>query len=520
MNQSGMLNHTPVGSRAVYFLIFFVVVGCYLTSAWFNMGPMSYDEHYQILEFAHHKWVGGTGDELPWEYKGRVRSAIQPTLAYLLTGAMRTINLSEPFHQAFVLRLISAAFCVFCLYRFFLAVKEQVSVPVVVLSLLIFSFLFYRLPYLGVRFSSENWSACFFILGLSVIITSIDGMRLSPPWQKFLVVGVLFGLSFLFRFQSAILFVGLSIWVLVFNRRNLKLWGFAAGGFLGVCVWGVFIDRWFYEEWAFTSWNYFRVNLIEGKAAEFGVEPWWWYLRETLSFGKMLYFEGLILLLTLVFFIKNYRSPITWAIVPFILVHFLIGHKEMRFLSVVAYVMPFMVVSTLGLFEKLLPKRQTVLLYLLMLMIFGANAFLLTAAMFHTNNSSIAIFKYLVHFSGKPVKIYHQSVEFYYTLANGKGQMAPYFYRRGMDYKIRGVERRGNIVGEFMNLTADVDTLQLLILDKPEQQDSVVGKLKVVYDPDYDFIKKLNYRSWMRRNYSSWKLYAKKGDQLAQKFEK
>ena len=36
----------------------------------------------------------------------------------------------------------------------------------------------------------------------------------------------------------------------------------------------------FYGKWTLTPANYFLVNLVDGKAAQYGVDPWWYYIEK------------------------------------------------------------------------------------------------------------------------------------------------------------------------------------------------------------------------------------------------
>ena len=48
------------------------------TSAWFNRGFLSYDEHFQILEFAWYKLGRAPAETLAWEFREQMRPGLQP----------------------------------------------------------------------------------------------------------------------------------------------------------------------------------------------------------------------------------------------------------------------------------------------------------------------------------------------------------------------------------------------------------------------------------------------------------
>ena len=498
------------GENKYYLFFFIIVLTAFGVSSWINVGVMSYDEHYQILEFAHYKRGLGNPSQLAWEYEARIRAAIQPTIAYILIELMNMLTITDPFNQAFILRVLSGIFSIFCIYRLFMSLRNTISSPVMVFLFFVFSFLFYRLPYLGVRFGSENWSSCFAVWGISLLFDYINDPESKTNSRNFFLTGTLFGLSFLFRYQSAILLVGIALWACVYHFKNIRYWLIMFLGFVFIIVLGFLIDRWFYGEWVLTTWNYFRVNLLEGKASEFGTEPWWWYFKALLSYGKLRYFEGLTLLLILLFMVREFKNPITWMLIPFLGVHFLIPHKEFRFISPMFYFVPYMVISSLDYLYVLLGPSKRILLYLLFILIFTANSFAVIASVLHVSDNSMEIYKYLRTVEQKPVKIYHNSEQFYYTLSNQDGIISPNFYKNGRDFQIDN--RGGNkfFLEKFIKLPVNKDTVQYLILSDIEEQQKVKGRLEMVYDPYYEWIRQLNYRGWMRTGFCNWKLYKKK----------
>jgi phosphatidylinositol glycan class B len=84
---------------------------------------------------------------------------------------------------------------------------------------------------------------------------------------------------------------------------------------------------------------------MEGKAATFGVEPFWWYFTEL----PVAFFPPLSIFLLIMAGIGIYRNPthvFSWCLVPFVLAHSLVAHKEVRFLFPMA--LPFFYFATAG----------------------------------------------------------------------------------------------------------------------------------------------------------------------------
>ncbi|MEJ2111456.1 MAG: hypothetical protein P8Z37_16410 [Acidobacteriota bacterium] len=111
--------------------------------------------------------------------------------------------------------------------------------------------------------------------------------------------------------------------------------------FVGI---GILIDRWFYGEWTISAWNYFEQNILRDKISTFGTSPWWWYLK-AFFLTAIPPFSLLFMLSVPVLLIRRPKSPVLWSILPFLALHFIIGHKEMRFLLPIVYFCPVILIT-------------------------------------------------------------------------------------------------------------------------------------------------------------------------------
>src|SRR5262249_53333464 len=128
-------------------------------------------------------------------------------------------------------------------------------------------------PVLSVRFSSEQWSALAFLAGLSLL--PLQPGEADPGVLGTVGAGVMFGLAFDFRFQLALALVPIVAWMALRGTRRLRD---VTRVTLGVAVavgLGMLVDHWFYGVSVLTPWRYLQINVLQGKAAEFGVMPWW-----------------------------------------------------------------------------------------------------------------------------------------------------------------------------------------------------------------------------------------------------
>lgn len=292
-------------------------LGIHLICAYFSVGYWQPDEHYQILEFLGTKLYGTPTSSLPWEFNAQIRPWFQIFSYYSI---LKLIPLRDPFIVATFLRLITSLFSfislIFLTKTVFAYFNESQKK-----HWLILSSLFWFMPLLHARTSAENVSASFFFIGLYFFLQT----------NRNFLSGFLLGLSFISKFQMGLMIAPLFLWGL-YNKYSLKKLSLTLFAILMATSLGVLIDYWGYQTWVFVPWNYFKINLLQGKAAEFGVYPWYFYFEEILKkgIGPL----GLILLLaTLKGWKDQISNPITWASIFYFLIHLLIGHKELRFLT-------------------------------------------------------------------------------------------------------------------------------------------------------------------------------------------
>ena len=321
-----------------FILIVFLI---YIVTAFFSIGYYHPDEHFQILEFCNYKLGNLSAEKLPWEFHEKIRPALQPVIALGTIKLLNIFSIYNPFIYTLVLRIISALIAWFILARLTIMLTENFSSETGKRVFLFFSLLFGFVPFLSVRFSSENYSAIAF-LGAVCFILKYRSIIKEKVEYRLIFVGLLLGLSFFFRFQIAFAVFGVGMWLIIINKiawKNLMIILLSGVITILICV---MVDWWFYEESVITPYNYFYSNIIENKASDFGVEPWWYYFSK---FIKRVPFPFGILLL-LLFFIGLLKKPkdiMVWSIIPFVLAHIIVGHKELRFLFPVTFQFTYLV---------------------------------------------------------------------------------------------------------------------------------------------------------------------------------
>lgn len=300
------------------------------------------DEHYQIIEFAQLKLGNISEESLAWEYKYGMRPSLQPWIVYLI---QRLTNISNPYILTLVLRCIAATLAIYSIIKVNKAFCHTIkTLPIA--FLLSVSFFLWFLPYINVRFSSENLAGLMFLLAVSYVI----GRNKKTSGDLFLC-GVYLALSFLFRFQAAAMIAGLLLWLLIVSKTMMKDIIVIILGSTAIIIFGTILDYFFYGYWTCSFWVYFKVNIINDVASKFGTMDAFQYLtnltQELITpFGVLILFSYIFLL------IHNSKSFLIWCTLPFVILHLIIPHKEIRFLFPIANLIPMIIVSAADIILK------------------------------------------------------------------------------------------------------------------------------------------------------------------------
>jgi hypothetical protein len=317
-----------------------------IVSGYRNTGFWQPDEYFQIIEFAYFKLGMLQEHLLMWEYPAVIRPWLQPAVAF----GVASIWPGEMPPALMLMRCLQIIMAITSTIVFDIYIRQTLSQPSVSgklspgnISLARIGLQFFFLSnLLLIRFSSEILSTLFIMGGLSLLF------KPSESSLRFLMSGLLFGLAFHTRYQTGFACLG-AFACLVFDgwrsnafktniKLQFKLLGlFCAGVLIGILL-ILPVDFWGYNKVAFAPWEYLRVNLLEGKASTFGVHPWYDYMPQFVDILPHPW--GIfIIILGLVAGLRNWRHPVIWATVFFVVPHFLIGHKEARFLFPAVFLM-------------------------------------------------------------------------------------------------------------------------------------------------------------------------------------
>lgn len=457
-------------------------------TAWFSAGYFHPDEHFQLLEFANWKSGATPAGDLPWEFEAQIRPALQPVIALLMIQGMTGIGLVDPFIQVFVLRLLSGLLALFVFYKLSNLLVADFSFPRTALGLFAACFFLWFMPFLSVRFSSENWSAWTFLAALFLILKN------RARAESFLWAGLLLGLSFFFRFQMAFAFIGLSAWLLLVHklRRINWLWLFA-GGLTGLAI-GFLTDRWFYGAWVCTPWAYFDQNILQHKAAAFGLEPGWFYITESILKGippLSIVLIGAVIL----GWHKQRKHVFTWVFTAFFLAHSAIGHKELRFLFPMLFPILFLAASGLEpLYARWRTQRAIRITGYTILII---NGLLWIYSCTQPQSLFIPYYKYLyTAASKKPVQLWVEKEDPYRLVG-----LQSYFYNP--------TNIQLKVVDDFsilQNTPALQDTTRLLLYRRLRFEPPQGLKVERVYSYLPDWLMQYDFNQWQERS-AVWSIY-------------
>ena len=256
-------------------------------------------------------------------------------------------------------------------------------------------------------------AGAFLVLGFSFYLNSLEVNKKGALWSSFFS-GIFLGASYLSKYQLAICVMFLWFWSLAFKKNEKTKIFLCAFGIALMILLGPVIDLWGYKEWTFAPWNYFDINILQGKANDYGVDPWWYYFNKILLKGIPPL--SLYIFLSLgIFAFKKYKHPITWVMIPFFLTHLLISHKELRFLFPLIPFVPLIIFFTYKNYPSFFPQKLVSFCLVL-------NSILLLIILFRPAHSALNLYRKVYQHGVR--KLYYKDVN-PYQMTN----LQVYFYR-------------------------------------------------------------------------------------------
>lgn len=457
--------------------------------AWNLDGYVHPDEHFQILEFAGYKLDLTEKANLPWEFHQQMRPSIQPVIVVVIYRFFNLFGTPDPFFIAFVLRLLSSALSFFGMWLMYRAYEKEFRNNTIKRWFLHLSFFLWFLLLVNVRFTSETLSGSTFLIAFAYVKLRLP--RLLPA--DYFLAGLLMGLSFIFRFQAGLLFAGFGLWFMAVRKTSIYRMLILLSGITVVFLSGLLMDRWFYGEWTITAWNYFQQNILFDKVSGFGIQPWWFYIQST-------FFEGIppfslvYIAAVLLFFIFLRRDLITWTLMPFLMIHFFIGHKEMRFLFPVLGFLPVIIIKMVDLIREThnqdLPYNKPE--KYLARIFWGANLVMVAVVMIVPVDTETKLFQ-------KIYRDYPSATTLYFVNENP--------YRRALDIHFY---KRKNLTIEKVDSVEQIKVVSgrnsLVVTRTNPEIEGLKLTRKLIYCNFSDWIKHFNFNHWIERTHF-WYVY-------------
>ena len=471
--------------RKIYLISALVLV----ITAIFSAGYLHPDEHFQIIEFAGLKLHLTEKMNLPWEFHQQMRPAIQPFMVVVIFRFFSLFGTPDPFFVAFILRLLTALVSFLGMWSIYKVNEKEIGHDLLKKWFLFLSFFLWFVLFINVRFTSETWSGSVFLIAFAFLQHKQPRTRL----RDYFLTGILLGLSFLFRYQSGILVLGMGLWLLLVRKAAIYRMLMLFSGIILVFFTGLMLDRWFYGEWTVTAWNYLQQNIIFDKVSGFGIQPWWFYIRSTFYEGippfSLVYIAAVLLFLTF-----KRKDILTWTLFPFLTIHFLIGHKEMRFLFPILGFLPLIIIQSTDLVrQKWVPGLLEFKAIKYLAKIFwGANLVMLLAIAVSPVDNEIRIFQTIYRNYPAPTTLYFIKEDPY------RRALDIYFYKR-KNLRIEKVDSVGQI-----NIIPGRTSL-FVVRTNPETEGLKLRK-KLIYSSYPDWFKYFNFNHWIERTHL-WYVY-------------
>ena len=317
-------------------VVIFISLISHIVIPYTNIGFYAMDEHFQILEPLAYKLDLRENVNIDiWEFGATMRPWAQIYLYLLIINFLKIFFINNPFLWIFFIQLfLSILGFLSILYLYKLLLDKNIIVETKFNLLIYFLFVFNL--FLHARTSSENLSITLFIFGIYFILRKDNFYILN--YKDLLISSLFFGLSLITRYQIIFLIAPFYLWYLIYYKTIYQIF-VSSIVIVFVLVLGLVIDYFGYGFINNTYYNYFYYNIIVGIFDNFGIEPWWYYIKElSLRFYPPIGF--FILLGFIIFFIVNFRSFITWISSIYFITFSYLGHKELRFIFPILVLSP------------------------------------------------------------------------------------------------------------------------------------------------------------------------------------
>jgi hypothetical protein len=329
-------------------LLVIIILGS-IVRVWYTLSNLSIhhpDEIFQTLEPAY-RLITGSG-LIPWDYAYGLRSYVIPFVLSVPLRLFTFINADPSFYVpaiSLTLALLSSLLiaAVYATTRFF-STKQ---------TALIAAFLAAFWPEL-IYFSPRALTETFAILSYSLV-----AIFLFRPKPRLFLTGFFTLTALLLRIQWFPLFIAVGYYL--YRNSKISHSRLILGSAASLALFGL-VDFFTYGFPFIHQYQNLRLSWLSGISAQFGTQPWWYYLFTLTSLS------GILLLPLLKFHPKQNLKPLILTGLGILIIHSLLPHKEYRFLLIL---IPLIIITTAPAWT-IIYQRSKALFIILCISVFAA----------------------------------------------------------------------------------------------------------------------------------------------------
>ncbi|KPK29049.1 MAG: hypothetical protein AMJ61_00190 [Desulfobacterales bacterium SG8_35_2] len=317
------------------FIVILILAAAFrLIAAIFSKGYGMSDDHFLVIEIAQN-WV----DKGPGQWFDRDEphghSMVYPFLHYLLFLLLKGSDVTDPQTKMLVVRIIHAIYSLSIVW-FGYSITRILSNKKTANQVGLMLALFWILPIMSVRNLIEYICIPPLLAGFYLALKAESTAKKS----YWIFSGLLFGLAFVFRYQVAIMIVGVGF-VLIFQKKWREL--IALSFALAIAIFGIQgIFDWIAWGYPFAALKYYIINNIQGRLS-FTTGPWYRYTL--LILGVFIPPTSLLLAWG---FIRSWKKfSVLWVpTILFLFFHSYFPNKQERFILPILPL--FLILGTIG----------------------------------------------------------------------------------------------------------------------------------------------------------------------------
>lgn len=240
-----------------------ILIGAFLVrliAAIYSQGYGMHDDHFLVLE-ASQSWVDGT-DYNDWLPKSQVdptpsgHSFLYVGIHYIVLSAFKFIGIDDPKLKIFLIRLLHALLSLVVVAVGYKLAERFANKKVAIQVGVALAFLWF-MPLLSIRNFVEVACIPFLILGVWYAYTAVED---NSSWKRYLVAGLIIGLAFSIRFQTAVFIGGLGLAIL-FRKKFWEAIVFGIGVVLSIILIQGVVDMFIWGRPFAELGEYVRYNL-------------------------------------------------------------------------------------------------------------------------------------------------------------------------------------------------------------------------------------------------------------------